>query len=1055
MPFRSACVTSCQNGDNFAVVRHAEENYILERKTLQKLTPFTGTSRIRQIVQIKSPDCLTADDPEQYLIAGDYVAVLVTSLDEELAFPTIQTIATFQRGCTCVAASEQYLAAGGDDFKIYVKNLENELVAEFEINCPVSSLAIEPLDEEHLVVIGSNGEIHIFNILEKSETKVITDLVQYLSKCNSHSDNETFYRRIEFQPTVAESVAVCGANGEVFFLNPMDDWDISDRFQVVEEGSENSAKLTCLSWNTCDENQVGKYIAFGDSKGMVHIFEKESNMLVKRERVSTGQVLDVSWLSDSDGAVYACGSNGEGKTIDLTSLMDKNEKIVEIAEIPETKESQKTQKPPKSQNSDKMDTNSQESSEPINTDIFDDDLGDFDDDAIKFSSGDEDEEPKKHHFEQSEAKENAMETDIIPETEQVVQALPNLDDDEEDIVRAAEKEGRDDEDLFASFADGDALVASKIENVDFENRSKKSKQSEIHYKTGPQVMNEPHESFQPGSTPSGKQEKYLCWNHVGKMRAIDGQSTDDKSIEIEFHDVKTHHAVHLTNLDDYKIGCLSKYGYCLASQLDDFDEDEYDDPVVLENLTKNSKAKLQVNLFKCSPHIPALFSKQWTYTMSRKTDIECVTMNDRFVAIGSSPDNCVHFWSLLGGCTFHRNLVIPGKIITLATDDDGDKILVVFEKTLGIGSTYNLGFQVYLRADDVFNLERTGHLPLESGDSLHWAGFSTDSVEPFIVAQESGRVMHLGQSGQITELCQMLTTRKKFDYYWITDIEELSGEIGCIMCKGNKFPVKGDPGFHNYLSIYEKSANMFCVENVGKDDLRIFQTQFSELVHLSSLVERGFDREPQMNKVLVKLFGSLIKLEGSDGRCFEVVNFCKNETMILKMARVAGKQGKYTLDSALQNLAEQVLQRKEAEIEAEQEAEYEQEINYQNNNRAEIQDIHEIQENDEIEEIQDNTPLGSPKQTVSQPFGQNFSPVVKKMQDVDLENDSEDADDRYEPMPEGDDDEDAFDTDAVPAVPSAALNPFARATKKQISTPKPVESGRDGPMKLQEECRKK
>jgi len=301
----------------------------------------------------------------------------------------------------------------------------------------------------------------------------------------------------------------------------------------------------------------------------------------------------------------------------------------------------------------------------------------------------------------------------------------------------------------------------------------------------------------------------------------------------------------------------------------------------------------------------------------------------------------------------------------------------------------------------------------------------------------------------------MLTTRKKFDYYWITDIEELSGEIGCIMCKGNKFPVKGDPGLHNYLSIYEKSANMFCIENVGKDDLRIFQTQFSELVHLSSLVERGFDREPQMNKILVKLFGSLIKLEGSDGRCFEVVSFCKNETMILKMARVAGKQGKYTLDSALQDLGEQVLRRKEAEIqaeqEAEQEAEYEQTVKYQKyQNDEDIQEIRENRENHEnreIEEIQDTTPLGSPKQTtVSQPFGQNFSPVVKKMQDVDLENGSDDADDRYEPMPEGDDEEDDFDTDAVPAVPSAALNPFARATKKQISTPKPVDSG--GPMKL-------
>ena len=454
-----------------------------------------------------------------------------------------------------------------------------------------------------------------------------------------------------------------------------------------------------------------------------------------------------------------------------------------------------------------METNSQEE---INTDIFDDSLGEIDNDAIKFSSDDDDDEPPKNNFTNPEAKEtekqqpeDKMEDDINPETEQNIQQKPNLEEDDEDIVALAEKSGRDDDDLFASFADGDALLQSKIENVDFDDKKKKSKNTDAVYVSGIQIMNEPHESFQPGSTPSEKDDKFLCWNHIGKMRAIDGEN-DDKSIEIEFHDIKTHHAIHLSNLDGFKIGCLGRYGYCLASQLDDFDEDEYDDPEVLENLAKNSKAKLQVNLFKCSPHIPALFNKQWTYNMPRKCDIECVSMNDRFVCIGSSPDNCIHFWSLLGGCTFHRNLVIPGKIITIASDDNGEKLMVIFEKTLGIGSNYNLGYQVYLLDDGIFNLERSGHLPLESGDSLHWAGFSTDSVEPFIVAQESARVMHLGQSGQITELCQMLTSRKKFDYYWITDIEELSGEIGCVMCKGNKFPVKGELVNHNYRKALKK-----------------------------------------------------------------------------------------------------------------------------------------------------------------------------------------------------------------------------------------------------------
>ena len=225
---------------------------------------------------------------------------------------------------------------------------------------------------------------------------------------------------------------------------------------------------------------------------------------------------------------------------------------------------------------------------------------------------------------------------------------------------------------------------------------------------------------------------------------------------------------------------------------------------------------------------------------------------------------------------------------------------------------------------------------------------------------------------------------------------------------------------------------MFCIENVGKDDLRIFQTQYAELIHMHSLVERGFDREPQLKRILVKLFGSLIKLEGSDGRCYEVASYCNDESMILKLARVASKQGKYSLDTALSNLAEKVMQRKEQEWLEQQEEE-----------KEEVEE----EEDDDIQEIH------SPKETVSQPFGAGFSPVVRKMSNVGLENvdenkavdNEEDSDgDRYEPMPEGDDD-DEFSEE--PQQPNVNINPFARAGKKQISTPKPQDM-KDGPMKL-------
>ena len=125
-----------------------------------------------------------------------YVAVRVTSEDEELVPPTFTTIATFQRGCTSIAAGEKYVAAGGDDFKIVVKNHTgnlSEIHAEFELPCPVSSLALEPLDEEYLVASGSNGILYVFSLEEKKEVQQLSDLQNNLQKCNSHAENETYY----------------------------------------------------------------------------------------------------------------------------------------------------------------------------------------------------------------------------------------------------------------------------------------------------------------------------------------------------------------------------------------------------------------------------------------------------------------------------------------------------------------------------------------------------------------------------------------------------------------------------------------------------------------------------------------------------------------------------------------------------------------------------------------------------------------------------------------------------------------------------------------------
>ena len=170
---QSACVTSCKTGDRFALVHLTGANYALERDTQHPLalSHFPKHSPVRQIVQLERDD---NEECEEFLVAGGHAAVRVTCADSDDSVPTYTTLSTFQRGCTCVTASEKVVAAGGDDFKIVVKEHSPTLgteKAEFELPCPVSSLAIEPLDEDYLVATATDGKIRVFSVDEKQEIK--------------------------------------------------------------------------------------------------------------------------------------------------------------------------------------------------------------------------------------------------------------------------------------------------------------------------------------------------------------------------------------------------------------------------------------------------------------------------------------------------------------------------------------------------------------------------------------------------------------------------------------------------------------------------------------------------------------------------------------------------------------------------------------------------------------------------------------------------------------------------------------------------------------------
>jgi hypothetical protein len=95
----------------------------------------------------------------------------------------------------------------------------------------------------------------------------------------------------------------------------------------------------------------------------------------------------------------------------------------------------------------------------------------------------------------------------------------------------------------------------------------------------------PQQSFQPSSSPVHLQHRFMvrkawfiiftkifiiynlfqAWNDLGLIRNYEIEDDELGAIDIEFHDVSFHNAIHLRNQHDYTIAALGKEAVIFAS----------------------------------------------------------------------------------------------------------------------------------------------------------------------------------------------------------------------------------------------------------------------------------------------------------------------------------------------------------------------------------------------------------------------------------------------------------------------------------------------------------
>ncbi|XP_005097892.2 WD repeat and HMG-box DNA-binding protein 1 isoform X1 [Aplysia californica] len=267
--------------------------------------------------------------------------------------------------------------------------------------------------------------------------------------------------------------------------------------------------------------------------------------------------------------------------------------------------------------------------------------------------------------------------------------------------------------------------------------------------------------FQPGSTPEHLSSRFMVWNTVGIVRQY--TSEEENSIDIEFHDTATHHALHVDNNSDFVMADLSTQAVVLASRGDE------DNPSKLLCMHFGSWDSC----------------KEWSYQMPAGEEIQSVTVTDTWLAVATA-SRTLRIFSVGG---LQREVFsVPGKIVSLASS--GKTLMVVYHKGMGVPGDQYMGVSVIRVCKGMKTaLVRDETLPLSPGSRLAWIGFSEEGT-PFYMDYE-GVVRMLNKQFGYTWWPVANTkdhTKGKSDHYWLVSMSETQQQIRCIPCKGSRYP---------------------------------------------------------------------------------------------------------------------------------------------------------------------------------------------------------------------------------------------------------------------------
>lgn len=224
--------------------------------------------------------------------------------------------------------------------------------------------------------------------------------------------------------------------------------------------------------------------------------------------------------------------------------------------------------------------------------------------------------------------------------------------------------------------------------------------------------------FQPSSTPISHGQRFMVWNSVGIVYSHTVEETDNRSIDVEFHDNAFHHSIHLDNRLGYTMASLSSTALLLGSQ-----EDLSSEADVLER----DKSRIYCQMFATWDT-----TKEWFVEMDDGEKVVAVAAGQTFVSAFTNLQY-VRVWTIGGIQT--SILSTAGPAVSLAAHD---RFLMLLYH--GAAQTPTAGQSIWTQVLKVDHKGKTRCHPISTPvqvalspkATVYWAGF-TDEGTPTVV----------------------------------------------------------------------------------------------------------------------------------------------------------------------------------------------------------------------------------------------------------------------------------------------------------------------------------